>query len=767
MCYQDSAKGRIFKMYQREDWTLFRNPDTLAQQAGTPRIAAIVAKELVDNALDAIDGDADGQVTIEVGSQPDSFVIQDTGAGIDPNLLPVLFSINRPLTSSKLERKPTRGALGNGLRVVAGAVLATGGSLTVYTRNQRVCLYPQDNGFTKYELLPVPFETGTRIEVCLPGHKPDLGWAKMAIESRQGSSYRGKSSPWWYASEAFYELLLAAGERPVRQVIEQFEGCSGKKAGEIADGYQGRACDNISRDEADDLLAKARAASKPVKVERLGSIGDVLEGMSYVCVDGEFTQEPQRGQHGSRIPFLVEIWAFRSVILGFQVLVNKTPTVAETGVIRGKGSTLRFHASGHYVTEAEAVKAQDDYFVMLNIQTPYMPILSSGKAPDFTVFSRSIEQAISKAVRRAKSQRSGRTTQRATLKEVIFMNVNESADKASSQGRYRFSQRQLYYAMRPILKGFLDGKDPDWTYFCQVLTEYEAAAGDIPQMYRDNRGSFYHPHTGERIELGTISVEKYRRPDWTFNKVLFIEKEGFMPQLIDEGWAERHDCALVTSKGQPTRAVRDLLDLLGDSSEDTQFFCVHDADGAGTIIYQSLQEETLARARRRVEVINLGLEPSEGLDMGLQTEEVTGGKDRRVAVAGYVSPRWQQWLQKQRIELNSMPPAQFLDWLTRKFEGYTGKVIPPKPVITKRLDEQVEALARQQLTERILREGQFEERIQVALEALRPIQLEAGDELTGGRLDRALRLNNQQSWIDAVDTTAKTLINEHSDKLDK
>jgi hypothetical protein len=39
------------------------------------------------------------------------------------------FSINRPMVSTKLLRLPTRGALGNGLRVVTGAVLASGGSL--------------------------------------------------------------------------------------------------------------------------------------------------------------------------------------------------------------------------------------------------------------------------------------------------------------------------------------------------------------------------------------------------------------------------------------------------------------------------------------------------------------------------------------------------------------------------------------------------------------------------------------------------------------
>ena len=29
-------------------------------------------------------------------------------------------------------------------------------------------------------------------------------------------------------------------------------------------------------------------------------------------------------------------------------------------------------------------------------------------------------------------------------------------------------------------------------------------------MYRDNRGSIYIPHTGERIAIGTLSVENFQ-----------------------------------------------------------------------------------------------------------------------------------------------------------------------------------------------------------------------------------------------------------------
>jgi hypothetical protein len=66
----------------------------------------------------------------------------------EPEDIARLFSIARPLVSTKLLRLPTRGALGNGLRVVAGAVLASEGTLVVTTRNRRIELRPERDGTT-------------------------------------------------------------------------------------------------------------------------------------------------------------------------------------------------------------------------------------------------------------------------------------------------------------------------------------------------------------------------------------------------------------------------------------------------------------------------------------------------------------------------------------------------------------------------------------------------------------------------------------------
>jgi hypothetical protein len=132
-CRISSQESGNLKL-MRHDWKMFRSLSSLPQKAGVPLnlLRRLVLKELADNALDA-----GGRVTIR--EDAGHYTIEDNGLGIPgaPEEIAELFSINRPMISTKLPRLPTRGALGNGLRVVAGAVLASQGALVVTTHNMR------------------------------------------------------------------------------------------------------------------------------------------------------------------------------------------------------------------------------------------------------------------------------------------------------------------------------------------------------------------------------------------------------------------------------------------------------------------------------------------------------------------------------------------------------------------------------------------------------------------------------------------------------
>jgi hypothetical protein len=710
-------------MFEREDWTLFRNIGTLGQKAGVPvrQLASLVAKELTDNALDA---------GANVSAHYDSgwLLIEDDGPGLpsDPGALARLFSIRRPLTSSKLVRVPLRGALGNGLRVVTGAVLASGGKLYVETHGRRFHLSPKDDGSTEVASEPCERTTGTLVAVKLGPSVPVdersvMLWASQAIElAPHGKTYQGKTSAWWYDSESFFEMLQAAGERPLSDVLIQFKDVTASAAHHLGQGLASKA---MNRPGCTQLLQALREVSEQPKPGILGKLGDVFQNFSHAHESGVI--EIRGAGMPAQMPYSIDAYVAQGDEGDKDMctfFVNRTPITGEVSVQRQKAHELGIIGCGlrHLVDVG-----RKPITLFCNITTPYMPVTTDGKEPDLHRYLQPLYQAISKAAKKAKRQSAQVSGRRLTQREVIEGNLRDAIGKASGNHKYRYSLRQLFYAVRPYMLQAFE-KEPDYNYFAQVITDIEAGAGeDLPGLYRDARGIIYHPHTGQEIPLGTLNVEKYDRPEWTFNKVLYSEKEGFFSILKDAGWPERNDCALLTSKGFASRAARDVIDLMGQTQEEIYFFCIHDADASGTLIYQALTEATRARGARKVHVINLGLDPWEAMDMELQVEtfrtEQGSSKrgERHLPVADYVPQEWEAWLQTRRVELNAMSSPQFIEWLDGKFEQYSDKVVPPSPVLSDAFGQATQASVKRMLAARILEEAGFDQQVQALMKDAR------------------------------------------------
>jgi hypothetical protein len=292
---------------------------------------------LADNALDA-------GATVTVGQLDDlgnRFFVQDDGPGIKgtPEEIADLFSLSRPLVSSKLWRLPSRGAMGNGLRVVVGAVAASDGRLEVWTRNQRLILTPQSNGRTAVEAFEIDFPIGTRIDItfgqALPSDSKALSSAEAAVRMAEGGeTYGGKPSPHWYDSDHFFEMLQALGNKPIRELIAQLDGCTGAKAGQIAAAFKGKPCNALDQQQANTLLEAARLQAKPVRSKRLGYVGKAMAFLPphYAIEHGSFWIGGRMPK--AEIPFVVEAWAHADrdgEEATLSVFVNRTPI---TGKIR-------------------------------------------------------------------------------------------------------------------------------------------------------------------------------------------------------------------------------------------------------------------------------------------------------------------------------------------------------------------------------------------------------------------------------------------------
>ena len=214
-------------------------------------------------------------------------------------------------------------------------------------------------------------------------------------------------------------------------------------------------------------------------------------------------------------------------------------------------------------------------------------------------------------------------TRRVTQKDAAFQVMEEAYLKASANGTLPAKARQIMYAARPHVLAMTGIEKMELQYFTQTLlpdfmTENPALTADWKVVF-DARGHFIEPHTGCSVPLGTSEVESYLYrigdPAWgtptadlpdietcgpsgRYGAVLFCEKEGFNELFAAVQLAERHDIAIMSTKGVSVTAARRLVDRLCHRYQ-LPLFVLHDFDVSGLTILRTLRADTRSRTRSR------------------------------------------------------------------------------------------------------------------------------------------------------------------------
>ncbi len=265
-------------------------------------------------------------------------------------------------------------------------------------------------------------------------------------------------------------------------------------------------------------------------------------------------------------------------------------------------------------------------------------------------------------------------------KEIVFSVLGRAIRNAG----VFFSARDLYYATRPLAYSHYewDGdKRLEYKYFSQtLLTEYQELHGPIAGLWRDPRGNLHEPHTGGTVAIGTREIAAYEFPEYSFDKILYVEKEGEWPKLQAARLAERYDMAVASAKGYPVEAVRELFARA--EGGDYQLFVFHDADIDGYEIARVLGQETRRMPNHSVEVIDIGLSVEDALELDLDPEPFSRKKGIPYTLSRRISETAREYFvhREERFELNAiLPDTRRIEYIERKLEenGVRGKVIPP------------------------------------------------------------------------------------------
>jgi hypothetical protein len=311
-----------------------------------------------------------------------------------------------------------------------------------------------------------------------------------------------------------------------------------------------------------------------------------------------------------------------------------------------------------------------------------------------TIWS-AVKPLYKEAKRRERARRPPRRTYYAPepktyIKDIVF----EVLPGAIANAGAHFSARDLYYATRPLCYAHYDwehGKELDYRYFSQqLLTEYQEHRGPISGLWRDPRGHLHEPHTGKSIGLGTREVAAYHFPEYTFDKILYVEKEGEWPKLQAAKLAERYDMGIASAKGYPVEAVRELFSRA--EGGDYQLFVFHDADIDGYNIARVMSQATRRMPHHKVDVVDIGLSVEDALEMGLDSEPFSRTKSIPWTLSRRLSDEAEEYFshRRERFELNAiLPDTARIEYIERKLKenGVRGKVIPPDDALKERREK--------------------------------------------------------------------------------
>ena len=401
---------------------------------------------------------------------------------------------------------------------------------------------------------------------------------------------------------------------------------------------------------------------------------------------------------------------FGDPLSGSYLFVNDETAYGLSGILANIGA---FNGTRYGMSRNVAVAA---HLIM-----PVMPTLDRGKSrlalPRATlskigdtigkaasVLHKEIKAHLRNQSRREPEPEKAASTELSKKDAVLSILLDTYLNATENEALY-ITARDFFYAIRPgynrlEVRASKTGADLDFGYFSQtIMPTFRREVHPMTMVDYKARGTLYNPHDDTETPIGDKELREWTFPAWTFNKILFIEKEGVWQTLKQVGgrdFAKRWDLAILYSEGFSTEAVRKLL-ALAQQTEGYQLFVWHDADPSGYNIARTLAEETERMPEHCIKVYDLGVFLEDAIAAGYQSETFTRKTalpstltltdfEREQFTGRRVSTGYDkgEWVDCVRVEINAIPIRERIPYLEAqlaKIPDLLPKVIPPPDVL--------------------------------------------------------------------------------------
>jgi DNA topoisomerase VI subunit A len=523
-----------------------------------------ILKELIDNALDAIDELDEKWVHLEIAGS--YLKVSDSGKGISRETLDRIYDFNVYVSSKREFITCTRGVQGNALKTIIAICYLLGLRLGFITGGYEIH-YELDSAKLGADIVefnktvePVPEgESGVVVRGhCY--HEEELvdtirayRLANPDVEFRiNGTTFPALTAPvkrndkmylHWYDFKRFSQLLQAVTVKEPGRTTKAF--ClkfSGTQRVMSSLEFKHRHLADFHMDEKqvrllfDELRAKVKPPTPKVLARNITGKESIMKAfpgqdIKYKIIYGSY------GYEEARIPYAIEGYLLKTLEnrkAEVKCTVNNSVPYEAVPFYFSSPAYIEFCRAGYYVTSLGNLLSQSGFFeargvtLYLNFISPKVDFIEKSKSRIIADRFREdllklVEQLCAPVIREVQRARRANqsyttpavTTRRASKKELIekyFMQAYETAS-----GGYLVTARQIFYVLRQVinLEHGVDLKQSDYSAFTQQ--HVTAMIKRYPELEEkilfERRGVFIEPFTGRELPLGTKDIDEFIRSD--------------------------------------------------------------------------------------------------------------------------------------------------------------------------------------------------------------------------------------------------------------
>lgn len=702
--------------------------DELVKRVGLPEgyWNDIIMKELIDNALDSIEPLKEKRV--DIIRKADSLCIFDNGEGISVDTVKDIYDFNYYVSKNRHYVTASRGKQGNGLKTIIGICFIQKWRLLWHTNAGVILEATIDAEYVKDGIIEVEFkESGTtayrgveiagfpmrskfdledyiyRYRVCNPDVTFTLDYygcisCEPAMKDPVDKSKNISIS--FYDYDTFKRFIRDTqdGNKTYKQFLGEVFGTRIKNESRIKGKIKDISFDSEEFIE-DFLHLKEQQQAKRYTLLKNQMIGlDNVINTNIVIED----EKSNLGLNDRIIPCIVEFSVQKKSYksdagnrwVDIKCYINNSITYKNGGSICFNGKVFKIGNQSVAARDLwSLLSGYKNFSFVLHVISPYLKFLDAGKTEiDTSNFIDELLEKLNKAI--SKENRAfGSENKKPNNREIMRKYMTEAFNKASNNGRYAITARQIWYKLREIAP-FEETKHTYADFTQEILTEWiEDNSQYEDKINFSDRGNFYV--NGMQKGLGTANVRKFVDRlgtasntfecyggitntmhiedqfdlEYKYDKVLYIEKTGFDAIFQSENIGEKYNMMIVSGQGFSTRAAKTLLHEV--HKRGLKLYCLHDLDVSGVFIYNSFGNAN-AKFKHEIPIIDLGITIKDVEHYGIRPELIEIKKEDANKLKT-LPLEYQMFFnangKHRRVELNAFTTEQMLEILERKLSG--------------------------------------------------------------------------------------------------